>query len=133
MKSWKIPVSWEVATIIEVQAESLKDAIDKFDKNYKTIDLPNGTYIIDSFKRDDESSINEENGLGWKNTIQIDDVPTWTEENFKGLIVFGNFEYKFWLKYDSDEMNYSISWFDKNVPKELRGLESEIIENYKNR
>ena len=39
-KKFKLPVCWEVSTIIEVEAESLEDAVDYFDANLDHIPLP---------------------------------------------------------------------------------------------
>lgn len=58
MKKFKIPVSWEVYSTIEVEAETLDEAIRKFDEKEDSDDpyeLPlDSTYIDASFKREDE-------------------------------------------------------------------------------
>ena len=40
LQKFKLPVCWEVSAIIEVEAESLEDAIDYFDANLEHIPLP---------------------------------------------------------------------------------------------
>ena len=56
---FKIPVSWECFGVIEVEAETLRDALEKFDKEEASgegFPLPDGDYIDGSFRRehDDE-------------------------------------------------------------------------------
>lgn len=48
MKTWKIPVSWEVCGIADIQANTLEEAIHRarFDD---TIKLPPGEYVDGSF------------------------------------------------------------------------------------
>jgi hypothetical protein len=58
MATWKIPVTWEVFGIIEIEAESLDEAIKKFDEKEDQIKLPfDSEYIDASFKREDEETI----------------------------------------------------------------------------
>ena len=64
MKKFKIPVTWEVYGTIEIEADSLKEAIQKFDDIEITgegHDLPLENYYIgDSFNREeDEEAIRE--------------------------------------------------------------------------
>jgi hypothetical protein len=62
MATWKIPVSWEMGGIVEVEAETVEQAIDMFDKDNDFFELPTDTeyYILGSFKRDfDEEYIME--------------------------------------------------------------------------
>lgn len=54
MKKWyKIPVTWESYGIIEVEAESLEQAIEEFDREEENYDLPDAQYVDGSFKRED--------------------------------------------------------------------------------
>ena len=48
MRSWKIPVSWEVAGVVEIQAPTLDQAIE-IAKTDDTIKLPDGEYVCGSF------------------------------------------------------------------------------------
>lgn len=34
MKKFKIPVTWEMSGFVEVEAESLEDAVERFDNGY---------------------------------------------------------------------------------------------------
>lgn len=54
MKTWKIPVTWEVFGIVEIQAETLDEAINIFDERSDNISLPlSNEYVDASFKRED--------------------------------------------------------------------------------
>ena len=53
MKTWKIPVSWELSGIQEVEAETLEEAIKKFDSDNDDYGLPEGDYVDGSYRRDD--------------------------------------------------------------------------------
>lgn len=57
-KKWSIPVTWEVASIVNVEADSIKEAFLKV-KNDESIPLPNDSFYIDgSFRTTyDESEI----------------------------------------------------------------------------
>ena len=64
MKKFKIPVTWEVYGTIEIEADSLEEAIQKFDDieiNGEGYDLPLENYYVDgSFNREeDEEAIRE--------------------------------------------------------------------------
>ena len=48
MKTWKIPVSWEVVGVVEIQAPTLDRAIE-IAKTDDTITLPYGEYVCGSF------------------------------------------------------------------------------------
>ena len=48
MRIWKIPVSWEVAGVVEIQAPTLDRAIE-IAKTDDTIKLPYGEYVSGSF------------------------------------------------------------------------------------
>lgn len=51
MKKWRIPVEWVMTGIITVEAETLSDAIKKFDEKRDEYPLPDGYYLEDSFQR----------------------------------------------------------------------------------
>lgn len=52
-KTYKIPVCWEVSGFVEVEANSMKEAIEEFDREIVDVcDLPQETEYIDgSFHR----------------------------------------------------------------------------------
>ena len=60
MRTWKIPVSWEVAGVVEIQAPTLDRAIE-IAKTDDTIKLPDGEYLCGSFDVtvDDDELIRE--------------------------------------------------------------------------
>ena len=50
----KLPVTWEVCGMIEIEADSIDDAINKFDESIDFISLPdNGEYVDGSFDLSD--------------------------------------------------------------------------------
>lgn len=53
MKKFKIPVTWEMSGFVEVEAESLEDAVERFDNGYGDMcGLPkNSEYTEESFRR----------------------------------------------------------------------------------
>jgi hypothetical protein len=52
METFKIPVEWSVYATVEIEAESLEEAIRIFDETIDDIPLPTDpNYIDDSFKR----------------------------------------------------------------------------------
>lgn len=54
MKTWNIPVTWEVYGTVKIEAETLEEAIKIFDKTEEEISLPlDSEYIDGSFKRED--------------------------------------------------------------------------------
>ena len=61
MAEFKIPVTWEVTSIITVEADSLEDAIKKFDEeelNGDGYDLPTDTEYVDgSFCRETDEEV----------------------------------------------------------------------------
>ena len=59
MSIFKIPVSWEVYGVIEIEAESLEKAIEIFDEKEDEYSLPEGDYIDGSFKRENLDFIKE--------------------------------------------------------------------------
>jgi hypothetical protein len=63
-KHWKIPVTWEMYGVVEIEAESLEQAIDIFDATYDEIPLPYiDTYVDGSFIREDLETIESLNSL----------------------------------------------------------------------
>jgi hypothetical protein len=50
----KLPVTWEVYGMVEIEADNIEDAIRKFDENIDYIGLPlNGEYVDGSFDLSD--------------------------------------------------------------------------------
>ena len=57
MKTFKLPVTWEMCGIVEVEAESLEDAIANFDPH--TDELPaEPQYVDGSFQLSDTDPLN---------------------------------------------------------------------------
>jgi len=53
-KIFKIPVTWEAYGVVEIEAESLTEALQIFDKTESTIELPyDSEYVDGSFRRED--------------------------------------------------------------------------------
>lgn len=48
MKTWKIPVAWEVCGLMEIQASTLEEAME-IARNDDTIPLPDSEYVDGSF------------------------------------------------------------------------------------
>ena len=48
MRTWKIPVSWEVVGMVEIQAPTLEKAIE-IARTDDSIELPYGDYVDGSF------------------------------------------------------------------------------------
>ena len=65
MKTWKIPVTWEVYGVVRIEAETLDDAIKLFDETENDLPLPTeNDYVDGSFARDrDEETISLINNL----------------------------------------------------------------------
>lgn len=64
MTKFKIPVTWEVFGIVEIEANSLDEAISIFDERSDYIALPlENDYVDGSFKREDEEIISLNNSL----------------------------------------------------------------------
>lgn len=64
MKTWKIPVTWEVCGIIEIEAETVEEAIKEFDRVEDEDggwELPYESYVDGSFERESEDFIKELN------------------------------------------------------------------------
>ena len=52
----KLPVTWEVCGIVEVEANSIEEAIDYFNENCDNIKLPkDGEYVDGSFRLSDNT------------------------------------------------------------------------------
>lgn len=66
-KTFKIPVSWQVCGEIEIEAETLEEAIEIFDKNEDEgfgYSLPtDNDYVEGSFERESVDFIQEYNSL----------------------------------------------------------------------
>lgn len=57
MAKFKIPVEWSVFGVVEIEADSMEEAVDKFDKTINDIPLPyQSEYIDDSFRRETGSN-----------------------------------------------------------------------------
>ena len=71
MKQWVIPVSWEVAGVITISANTLEEAIHAA-KHDDSIGLPSGEYVDGSFDVivDDDECIRN-----FYNNGQQDDIP----------------------------------------------------------
>lgn len=64
MATFKIPVTWEVFGIVEIEAKSLDEAIQIFDETQDDIALPlESDYVEASFRREDEETIQLNNAL----------------------------------------------------------------------
>lgn len=50
-KTWKIPVTWEVCGEVDIEANSLEEAVEIFKEKMDEISLPEQSfYVDDSFK-----------------------------------------------------------------------------------
>lgn len=47
MAKFYLPVTWEVCGIVEIEAETLEDAVKYFDENTTQIDTPSEEYYVD--------------------------------------------------------------------------------------
>ena len=55
MKTFRLPVTWEVCGFVNVTAETLEEAIEDFKKNKDEYELPDdGEYVEDSFQLSDD-------------------------------------------------------------------------------
>ena len=53
MAKFKIPVEWSVYGVVEIEADSMEEAVNKFDETIDDIPLPDQSeYIDDSFRRE---------------------------------------------------------------------------------
>lgn len=60
-KTFKIPVEWSVYATVEIEAESLEEAVKIFDKTEDEIPLPtDNDYIDGSFKRCSEGIMEDD-------------------------------------------------------------------------
>ena len=58
MRIFKIPVTWEMYGVVEIEAETLSEAVDIFDDTEDVIELPlEGYYVDASFRREDAETI----------------------------------------------------------------------------
>jgi hypothetical protein len=69
--------------------------------------------------------------------ITIDNRQVIKETWRSGFITYENIEHRFWLvEYcninDTEGCKVTIQWFYKQVPREVRAMESKIIEQFKN-
>jgi len=73
MRIWDIPVSWEVAGIVRIPANTLDEAIHAV-KHDESIELPYGEYVDGSFDVtvDDDGLIRDYYNHGQKDDIPID-------------------------------------------------------------
>jgi hypothetical protein len=56
-KVFKIPVTWESFGVVEIEAETLDEAIAIFDETQDRIPLPyDSEYVDSSFRREDEET-----------------------------------------------------------------------------
>lgn len=54
MKTWKIPVSWTMMSVIDIEANTLAEAIEIARDDDEEIPIPDdGTYVSDSWEVDD--------------------------------------------------------------------------------
>ena len=58
---YKIPVSWEEYGFVKIEADSLQQAIEIFDRQSDDISLPEGNYVDGSWRREDLEFIEEFN------------------------------------------------------------------------
>lgn len=62
MRTFRIPVSWEMFATVEIEAESIEKALQIFDETESDMGLPeDGDYIDSSFKRQSNSDCIEFN------------------------------------------------------------------------
>lgn len=61
MKTWRIPVSWEMMGMVNVEANTLEEAMDIARDESSDIPLPEGDYVDGSWvlSEDDEDYIRE--------------------------------------------------------------------------
>ena len=55
METFKIPVDWTMYGYIDIEAETLEEAVEIFDNNEHVYELPDGQYYVNgSFCRDQD-------------------------------------------------------------------------------
>lgn len=59
MQVFKIPVTWEMYGTVVIEANNLEEAIKIFDETEADIDLPESSYVEDSFRREETDYIKE--------------------------------------------------------------------------
>lgn len=70
-------------------------------------------------------------------TIEISEEPKFIEAWHEGSVTYEAQEYKFWLvnpvRLSSNEHDYEpeVRWFFKSVPREVRNMYNQIIEQFK--
>ena len=58
MKTYSIPVTWEMYGTVEIEASSLQEAVEIFDRQIDDIPLPlEKDYVDASFRREDAETI----------------------------------------------------------------------------
>ena len=57
MAIWKIPVAWEMYGLVEIEAETAKEALRIFSKTEDEIPLPEGEYVDGSFRMTQQSNM----------------------------------------------------------------------------
>lgn len=58
MKTYSIPVTWEMYGTVEIEAESIEKAVEIFDRQIDDIPLPlEKDYVDASFRREDAETI----------------------------------------------------------------------------
>ena len=56
MKKYKLPVTWEMCGTVEIEAESIEDAIAYFNENIDDIEIPTDyEYVDSSFRLTDDN------------------------------------------------------------------------------
>ena len=74
MKTFTIPVSWEMCGFIEIYADTIEEAVEIFDKDSDTYELPSeSNYVDGSFERADYDLVeyyNDENSI-FKNKNKV--------------------------------------------------------------
>lgn len=64
MKTFEIPVRWEMYGAVEIEAGSLQEAIGIFDETIDDIKLPEEkNYVNNSFRREDEETVDMHNKM----------------------------------------------------------------------
>lgn len=66
MRYFKIPVEWAVYATVEIEAETIEEAVKKFDETIDEILLPTeADYIEDTFKRCIQDTEDLENNIAY--------------------------------------------------------------------
>jgi len=116
MKKWRIPVSWEMAGIVEVEADTLEEAIEIAEDERGEIPLPdNGEYVMASWRTEVEDV---EACRDLYNDGQKDDAKIMHAYKVRFITMCG--------KADETELNASVS----NPDDEIREI-FDLIETLK--